>query len=106
MADRNVLSEDQAIELLAFLLTAARCLLDEPADYGSMRLLDAAERLCLFAGKEVSPDAQDLFVQIVEEIPKIQRYINQRERYAESMDSLCASMAHFLVDQSSIGECG
>ena len=32
-------------EVVGFLVTGARGLLDEPADYGPMRLLDAAERL-------------------------------------------------------------
>jgi len=106
MSDRKVLSEDQTLELLAFFLTAARCLLDEPADYGSMRLLDAAERLCSFTKENVSPEAQYLFTLIIEESPKIQGYINQRERFAESMDTLCASIAQYLVTQSSLGESG
>lgn len=32
-------------ELVGFLVASARGLMDEPADYGPMRLLDAAERL-------------------------------------------------------------
>jgi Family of unknown function (DUF6092) len=37
-----VLTEDEALELLAFLVTAARTQLDEAAEYGSLRLLTAA----------------------------------------------------------------
>jgi Family of unknown function (DUF6092) len=37
-----VLTEDEALELLAFLVTAARTQLDEASEYGSLRLLTAA----------------------------------------------------------------
>lgn len=41
----GVLTEDQAYELLTFLVTSARLCLDEPENYGSFRLIDAASRL-------------------------------------------------------------
>ena len=40
-----VLDEDEALELLAYLLTAARTQVDEAAEYGPLRLLTAAHRL-------------------------------------------------------------
>jgi hypothetical protein len=40
-----VLDEDDAFELLAYLLTAAPTHTDEAAEYGPMRLLTAARRL-------------------------------------------------------------
>src|SRR3954464_3598940 len=40
-----VLSEDEALELLAYLITAARTQVDEAAEYGPLRLLTAARRL-------------------------------------------------------------
>ncbi len=46
MANMMVLSQDEALEFVAFLVTGARCLMDEAVDYGPMRLLEAAERLC------------------------------------------------------------
>lgn len=104
MSDRMILSEDQTVELLAFFVTAARCLLDEPADYGSMRLLDAAERLSAFAQDQASPEAKTLFAQIIAESPKIQGIINQREQFADSMDTLCGSIAQYLVDSSGVGQ--
>ena len=45
MAGRMVLSEEDALELLAFLVTAARTQVDEAAEYGSLRLLTAAGRV-------------------------------------------------------------
>ena len=45
MSDDCVLDEDDALELLAYLITAARTQVDEAAEYGPMRLLTAAHRL-------------------------------------------------------------
>ena len=41
MESTMVLTEDEALELLAFLVTAARTQLDEAAEYGPLRLLTA-----------------------------------------------------------------
>src|SRR5262249_12719415 len=53
-----VLTEDEALELLAFLVTAARTQLDEAAEYGPLRLLLAASRLADAIGPRVSPDSR------------------------------------------------
>src|SRR5262249_1912902 len=51
MASTMVLTEDEALELLAFLVTAARTQVDEAAEYGPLRLLTAAGR----PGRAVRP---------------------------------------------------
>ena len=45
MGGAMVLTEDEALELVAFLVTAARTQVDEAAEYGSLRLLTAARKL-------------------------------------------------------------
>ena len=45
MSENWVLKEDEAIELLALLISSARIQMDEPAHYGPLRLLTATERL-------------------------------------------------------------
>jgi hypothetical protein len=40
-----VLDEDEALELLAYLINAARTQVEEAAEYGPLRLLTAARRL-------------------------------------------------------------
>src|SRR5262249_16260433 len=55
MASAMVLTEDEALELLAFLITAARTQLDEAAEYGPLRLLTAAGRLADFVAERASP---------------------------------------------------
>jgi Family of unknown function (DUF6092) len=47
-APQMVLTEDQALELLAFLFSAAEISLVEPTYYGTFRLVDAASRLMGF----------------------------------------------------------
>ena len=45
MSEDWVLTETEAVELLALLISSARTQMDEPAHYGPMRLLTATERL-------------------------------------------------------------
>ena len=48
MNQSKVLSEDEAFELLVFLITSARGCVDEPKLYGTFRLVDAASKLVGF----------------------------------------------------------
>lgn len=60
MAEKMLLSEDQAMELLAFLVVSSRGVIDEPSLYGSFRLMDAAGRMLGFIldnGKVSDEDA-------------------------------------------------
>ena len=45
MSDATVLTEDEALELLAFLVTAARTQVNEPNEYAPLRLLTAARKV-------------------------------------------------------------
>src|SRR5213592_3678010 len=56
-----VLTEDEAVELLAYLITSARTQLDEAAEYGPLRLLTAARRL----GEMVAPRSSAPLRQLV-----------------------------------------
>lgn len=48
-SERNLLSEENLYEMLAFLFSSAHLLVNEPHLYGTVRLLDAASRLMGFA---------------------------------------------------------
>ena len=48
MNQNLVLSEEDAFELLAFLITSARGCINEPETYGTFRLIDAASRMIGF----------------------------------------------------------
>ncbi len=45
-----------AMELMAYMLTSARGLVDEPATYGPFRLVDGASRLCELLIAKGHPD--------------------------------------------------
>jgi hypothetical protein len=53
-----VLTEYEAIELLAFLVSAARIQLDEEPNKAPRRLLTAAERLSLLVLSRASPESR------------------------------------------------
>ena len=57
-----VLTEDQAFELLAFLVSSAEISLVEPTYYGTFRLVDAASRLMGFM-LEHDPERSGEFLQ-------------------------------------------
>ena len=57
-----VMTEDDALELLAFLVAAARTQIDEPPEYAPLRLLTAAQRLGDSMIERVSPGTRQLLL--------------------------------------------
>ena len=100
MAGQLVLSEEEAVELLALLITSARIQIDEPARYGPLRLLTAAERLSNFIKERASTEAQPMLTTLTSEIPNMAMYMSDEERYVGALDSLCRVVAQHLVEQS------
>jgi hypothetical protein len=101
-AESLVLSEEQAIELLALLITSARTQLGEPAVYGPMRLLTAAERLSNFMESKASPGTQAFLRQFTDEIAAAQDQMAIIDNYTASVDGLCRSIAGHLVARSEL----
>lgn len=98
MAQTLILTEEEALDLAAFLVTAARALLDEPVDYGPMRLLSAAERLCSAAAPRSSSGARELFTQLSTGIPSgLPERLRDPDGYRAFLDGLCATVAHGLA---------
>lgn len=102
MANAMVLSQDEALELVAFLVTGARCLMDEAIDYGPMRLLEAAERLSRY----VSPRSDDaaarsLFEKLAMNIPpQIGRRNADPKGYLAFIDESCRLIAGVLLSRA------
>ncbi|MGH2604816.1 MAG: DUF6092 family protein, partial [Dehalococcoidia bacterium] len=67
LAERRVLTEDDAYELHAFLIASADTALVEPAFYGPRRLLDAAQRLAASMNGHVAPERQAWLADFVAE---------------------------------------
>ncbi|MBI4277493.1 MAG: hypothetical protein HY660_03465 [Armatimonadetes bacterium] len=98
MGNSLVLSEEEAIELLAFLVTAARCLLDEPVDYGPLRLLRAAELLCRRVEPRSSEERRQIFRRLAEEIPpNMARRQGDPAGYLAFLDASCRLIAGELM---------
>ena len=100
MARQLVLSEEEAVELLALMITSARIQIDEPARYGPLRLLTAAERLSSFIKDRASAEAQPMLNVLTGEIPNMAMYMSDEERYVGALDGLCRVVAQHLVDHT------
>jgi hypothetical protein len=92
-----VLTEDEALELLAFLVTAARTQLDEAAEYGSLRLLTAASRLADAVANRVSPATQVLLSGPLRQIPELAVHTADPAGYAAAVDDVCRAVGEHLV---------
>lgn len=99
-----VLTEAEALELFAFLISAARSQLDDPATYASMRLLSAAEELREFIRERVSQETKALFADTDEIITRAHIYMDDREAYTADLDQLCRMTAQYFVEHSGVKE--
>jgi hypothetical protein len=95
-----ILDEDDALELLAFLVTAARTQVDEAAEYGPMRLLAAAHRLGDALGDKASPETAAAVSAALEQMPPLavpRGDGDGRAAYVARLDDLCRAVAAHLV---------
>jgi Family of unknown function (DUF6092) len=92
-----VLDEDEALELLAYLVTAARTQVDEAAEYGPLRLLTAARRL----GAAIAPRASEPTAQFVTGplavVPELAVPRGGRDEYVTRLDEVCRALAAHLT---------
>jgi hypothetical protein len=92
-----ILDEDDALELLAFLVTAARTQVDEAAEYGPMRLLTAAHRLGELIGERGSAETSAAVSAALARMPPLAVPRDDRDGYVARLDELCRSLAAHLV---------
>lgn len=97
MAEKMVLSEDEALELVAFLVTAARTQVGEAAEYGSLRLLTAAGRLSDFIAERVSPETRTFLTGPLRQIPDLAVHTADPTRYVAALDGVCRALGEHLV---------
>ncbi len=89
-------SPDAALEVLAYLITAARTQLDEAAEYAPMRLLTAAQRLADAMQPSASPPVQEL-IAAIEALPPTATPSTDRDAYVAMVDGLCTTLADCLL---------
>jgi len=97
MPSAMVLNEDEALELLAFLITAARTQLDEAAEYGPLRMLTAAGRLADFIAERASPGTRGLLAGPLKELPDAALRSVDPTNYAAQLDVVCRAVGEHLV---------
>ena len=97
MSDTWVMTEDEALELLAFLVTAARTQVDEPHEYGPLRLLSAANRLGDVIRERASSATRQLVAGPLKQMPQTAALMADRAGYTAQVDALCGAVANHLV---------
>ncbi len=85
-----------AIEVLAYLVSAARTQLDEAAEYAPMRLLTAAQRLAAALPDGSSPPVRNL-VAALDSIPPTATPTADRDAYVAMVDEICTVLADCLL---------
>lgn len=96
---RWVLDEDDAIEVLAYLVTAARTQVDEAAEYGPLRLLTAARRLAGLLAPRASEPTATFVRDHVEPMPELAVPRQGRDEYVARLDGLCAELGSLLAQR-------
>jgi hypothetical protein len=96
-----VLTKQSALEVLAFLISAARTQAEEAAEYGPMRLLMAARLFAEQMATDVGED--DVLGALVTEVAALEPVrtpTRNREVYLASLDALCERVADALLAQA------
>ena len=93
----RVLDEDDGVELLAYLVTAARTQGDEAAEYAPMRLLTAAGRLAEMIEPNASATLRPLLRDIRQGYSETAVQAGDPAVYLERLDALCRTIAEYLV---------
>ena len=93
----RVLDEGDAVELLVYLVTAARTQVDEAAEYAPMRLLTAAGRLAAMVEPNASAGLRPLLRDIGRGFSDTAVQAGDPAGYVERLDALCRAVAEYLV---------
>ena len=92
-----VLDEDDALDLFAFLITAARTQVDEAREYGPLRLLSAAHRLAEAILPDCSVETATMLRDALPRVPLLAVPREGSDEYVRQLDGLCAAVAEYLV---------
>jgi hypothetical protein len=87
---------DPLVEVLAYLITAARTQLDEAAEYAPLRILTAAQRLG-DAMRADAPEALGRLISALDAVPPTATPRTDPQGYTSMVDGLCAELADCLI---------
>ncbi|MFQ6016285.1 MAG: DUF6092 family protein [Anaerolineae bacterium] len=103
MNQHLVLSEDDAFELLAFLITSARGCIDEPETYGTFRLIDAASRMIGFILESGQAEDTKFLRELKDEIDQKKLWLmTDEEGYFQFLRDVTRKMARQLKVRAGI----
>jgi hypothetical protein len=99
-----VLTEDDALDVFAFLVSAARTQVDEAREYGPLRLMSAAHRLAEFALPRCSASTAAMLEEALTEMPLLAVPRDGSDAYTAQLDRLCVAIARHLVARYTHGD--
>jgi hypothetical protein len=101
----GVLTEEEALDLLAYLASSAELTLIEPDLYGSFRLLDAASRLLSHLAERTPVPRRDGYRELKDQIDRKKLLMmSDREKYVEFVRELPGGLARELVRTARVPE--
>jgi hypothetical protein len=102
--DPLVVSESEALVLLAHLVTSAELCMTEPYDYGIFRLIDAASRLAAAMMPRCGATSRAFLEAFIAEVDEKKMWDSRdRERYGGFLQVMSRRTAEHLVTQSAGG---
>ena len=101
-AERKFLTEDEVVELMALFFSCALLLLREPARYGPLRQLTAAERLAAMVIDDVSPEVRKLLEVALDRIPVSHTITGMPEQYKAIVVELNEALGECLVERAGL----
>ncbi len=99
---QEIISEDQAVELLALFVSSAQLLMNEPAHYGPLRLLTATERLSAMLLPKASPETRPFLELAIERIPQLHMQMSDVPAYTAGLEELNAAIGDCLVRRAGL----
>jgi hypothetical protein len=95
-SERMLLSERDAAEVLAYLVSAARTQVDEAAEYAPMRLLTAAQRLGEHIARDASAPLRE-FISVLATLAPTATPTADLDAYLARLDAVCVALAECLL---------
>ncbi|MCX4775735.1 DUF6092 family protein [Streptomyces sp. NBC_01264] len=99
-----VLSEEDAVELLAYLVTAASIQMSEAAENAPKRLLTAAGRLAGMITPQAGEGLLPLLAEIERQAGDTAVQAGDPDAYAAQVDDLCRTLAEHLLTRLGLTE--
>jgi hypothetical protein len=107
MNERMVVPEDGLYEVLAFLLSSAHILVDEPHLYGTFRLIDGASRLIGFALQSGQLEDDQFLRELKDEVDEKKFLLmTDEEAYFELLERATRAMAREMKRRAASKEAG